>query len=102
MQLTLPRRINEFVPRERTLAADTAIHFARALNTSEQFWMGLQAGYDLEKAKRMASKELQKIENTAVRAALITNGVDTGLKLCVPRKYHMMLQHAEIGEKIKP
>lgn len=60
-----PRRINEIVHGKRAVTADTAIRLARALGTSEQFWMGLQTDYDLEAAKKNAHKELKKIENVA-------------------------------------
>jgi plasmid maintenance system antidote protein VapI len=35
------------------------------LGTSEQFWMGLQADYDLEEAYLSAKKEIEKIEIVA-------------------------------------
>ena len=60
-----PRRINEIVHGKRAVTADTAIRLALALGTSEQFWMGLQADFDLEEAKRSAQKELDKIERVA-------------------------------------
>ena len=60
-----PRRINEIVHGKRAITADTALRLARALGTSEQFWMGLQADYDLEKARKTASESLDKIENIA-------------------------------------
>ena len=60
-----PRRINEIVHGKRTITADTAIRLALALGTSEQFWMGLQADFDLEEARLSANKELDKIENVA-------------------------------------
>ena len=60
-----PRRINEIVHGKRAITADTAIRLARALGTSEQFWMGLQADFDLEKARKSASDKLRKIENLA-------------------------------------
>ena len=60
-----PRRINEIVHGKRAITADTALRLARALSTSEQFWMGLQADYDLEKARRMARNDLKKVENIA-------------------------------------
>jgi len=60
-----PRRINEIVHGKRAVTADTAIRLARALGTSEQFWMGLQADYDLEKARKAAQSELKKVENIA-------------------------------------
>jgi addiction module HigA family antidote len=60
-----PRRINEIVHGKRAVTADTAIRLALALGTSEQFWMGLQADFDLEKARKSAEKELRKIEHVA-------------------------------------
>ncbi len=60
-----PRRVNEIVLRKRAVSADTAIRLARALGTSEQFWMGLQADYDLEAAYLSAKKEIEKIEIVA-------------------------------------
>ncbi len=56
-----PRRINEIVHGKRAITADTALRLARAFGTSEQFWMGLQADYDLEMAREAARDELQKI-----------------------------------------
>jgi len=60
-----PRRVNEIVHLKRAVSADTAIRLARALGTSEQFWMGLQADYDLEEAYLSAKKEFEKIEIVA-------------------------------------
>ena len=60
-----PRRINEIVHGNRAVSADTAIRLARALGTSEQFWMGLQADYDLEEARKAARSELKKVEHIA-------------------------------------
>ena len=60
-----PRRINEIVHGKRAITADTALRLARALGTSEQFWMGLQADYDLEEARKSCSDKLRKIENLA-------------------------------------
>lgn len=47
-----PRRINEIVLGKRGITADTAIRLAKHFGTSEQFWMGLQADYDLEVARK--------------------------------------------------
>lgn len=43
-----PRRINEIVHGLRAITADTALRLARFFGTSEQFWLNLQARYDLE------------------------------------------------------
>ncbi len=60
-----PRRINEIVHGKRSVTADTALRLSRALGTTEQFWMGLQADYDLEEARKSSGNELGKIENVA-------------------------------------
>ena len=46
-----PRRINEIVHGKRAVTADTALRLARYFGTSEEFWMGLQADYELEEAR---------------------------------------------------
>jgi addiction module HigA family antidote len=49
-----PRRVNEIVLGKRSVSADTALRLARFFGTSERFWLGLQADYDLEEARRAA------------------------------------------------
>ena len=52
-----PRRVNEIVLGKRAITAETAIMLSRALGSSERFWLGLQADYDLEAARaRMAAR----------------------------------------------
>ena len=46
-----PRRINEIVHGKRAVTADTALRLARFFGTKEEFWMGLQADYELEEAR---------------------------------------------------
>jgi len=60
-----PRRINEIVLGKRGITADTAVRLAAALGTSERFWLGLQADYDLEEAHRALGKIMGKIERLA-------------------------------------
>ncbi|SHL63554.1 HigA family addiction module antitoxin [Rhodanobacter sp. OK091] len=60
-----PRRINEIVLGKRGVTADTAVRLAAALGTSERFWLGLQADYDLEEAHRVLGKAVGKIERLA-------------------------------------
>ena len=43
-------RLNEIVLAERRITADTALRLARLLKTSPQFWMRLQADWDLHLA----------------------------------------------------
>lgn len=60
-----PRRINEIVLGKRGITADTAVRLAAALGTSERFWLGLQADYDLEEAHRALGKDIKRIERLA-------------------------------------
>jgi addiction module HigA family antidote len=55
-----PRRINEIVHGNRAVTADTALRLARYFGTSEGFWMGLQAEYDLEEARKRLGDSLRR------------------------------------------
>jgi len=55
-----PRRINEIVHGKRAVTADTALRLARYFGTSEVFWMGLQADYDLEEARNKLGERLEQ------------------------------------------
>ncbi len=43
-----PRRINEIVLGKRSVTADTAMRLSRFFGTTAQFWLGLQAEYELD------------------------------------------------------
>ena len=60
-----PRRINEIVLGKRSISADTALRLARVFGTSEAFWMGLQADYDLEQVREQIAPMLREIEKLA-------------------------------------
>jgi len=45
-------RVNEIIRGKRTLTADTALRLHRYFGVSAEFWMNLQAHYDLRTAKR--------------------------------------------------
>jgi antitoxin HigA-1 len=49
----------------RGISADTALRLSIYFGTSAKFWLGLQDDYDLEEAKRIKQKELEKIKNYA-------------------------------------
>lgn len=55
-----PRRINEIVHGERALTADTALRLAKYFGNSPQFWMNLQAHYDLEIQRDRIAKKLER------------------------------------------
>ena len=45
-------RLNEIVLGKRGISADTALRLGRLLKTSPQFWMRLQADWDLHEAMK--------------------------------------------------
>ena len=60
-----PRRINEIVLGKRAITADTALRLAKTFGTSEGFWLGLQADYDVQEARKLIAKELAHVERIA-------------------------------------
>jgi len=55
-----PRRINEIVLGKRSVTPDTALRLARYFGTSERFWLGLQADFDLEKARLNLANRIER------------------------------------------
>ena len=57
-----PRRINEIVHGKRAISADTALRLARFFGTTPDFWINLQAQYDVRQAEKSLKKIMDKIE----------------------------------------
>ncbi|MEW6294350.1 MAG: HigA family addiction module antitoxin [Pseudomonadota bacterium] len=55
-------RINDIARERRGITADTALRLARYFGTSAEFWMGLQADYDLRIAATAANDALARIQ----------------------------------------
>ncbi|MGA3310471.1 MAG: HigA family addiction module antitoxin [Xanthobacteraceae bacterium] len=73
--LGVPRTCVERLATEETaLTADTALRLARYLGTTAEFWMSLQAGYELECAKRALASKLGKITPRSSRASRLGHG----------------------------
>jgi len=47
-----PRAINEIVHGKRSITANSALRLAKFFGTSPEFWLNLQAAFDLEKARK--------------------------------------------------
>jgi antitoxin HigA-1 len=66
----VPRTRIERLAREETpVTADTALRLARYFGTTAEFWMGMQAQYDLERAEDVASGSLKRIQPRKSEAA---------------------------------
>jgi addiction module HigA family antidote len=55
-----PRKVNEIVLGKRRVTAETALRLARYFGTSPQFWLGLQADYDLDVASDDLGERLDR------------------------------------------
>lgn len=53
-------RINDIVHARRGISADTALRLGRFFSTSAEFWLNLQARYDLKLARRAMGDALEK------------------------------------------
>ena len=61
MALRVPAtRIGAIVKGGRSVTADTALRLARFFGTSPEFWMNLQATYDLTKAKLESGEVIER------------------------------------------
>jgi addiction module HigA family antidote len=59
IELPVPvTRINDIARGRRAVTADTALRLARFFGTTPQFWMNLQANYDLEVAQDQHGAEI--------------------------------------------
>lgn len=63
-----PRRINEIVHCIRAVSADTALRLGRYFGTSAQFWINLQAHYDLAVEEDRLGKRLENEVHAFVAA----------------------------------
>lgn len=52
-------RISAIVNGKRAITPDTALRLARYFSTSPEFWIGMQATYDLEMARDRVGAEIE-------------------------------------------
>lgn len=55
-------RIAEIVKGQRAVTSDTALRLGRLFGMTPDFWMNLQAAYDLEEARNSIAGDLDRIE----------------------------------------
>src|SRR6266545_7320772 len=53
-------RMSEIVNGRRGVTADTALRLARYFGTTPEFWMSLQAAYDLDLVQRVSSNRIAR------------------------------------------
>lgn len=53
-------RISQIINGERGITADTALRLARWMGTTPEYWLNLQANYELRKAREDAGEKIQE------------------------------------------
>jgi antitoxin HigA-1 len=56
-----PMRVSHVVKGTRPVSAELALLFGKALGQSAQYWLNLQADYDLKEAERIMGKRLKAV-----------------------------------------
>jgi antitoxin HigA-1 len=70
MALRVPApRINDIVRERRAITADTALRLARYFGTSAEFWLGLQADFDLKTTIAESGEKIEREIAPMPRAA---------------------------------
>ncbi|MCW5588053.1 MAG: HigA family addiction module antidote protein [Legionellales bacterium] len=60
-ELAIPQtRVSKLVKGERNITPDTALRLGRFFNMSAEFWINLQAHYDLQIARTLIGKTITK------------------------------------------
>jgi addiction module HigA family antidote len=62
-------RVNDVVLERRGISADTAVRLSRFFGTTEQFWMNLQAAYEVSRVKAAHAAEIERIQPRGASAS---------------------------------
>ncbi|SDT17824.1 HigA family addiction module antitoxin [Bradyrhizobium canariense] len=66
----IPRtRIERIASEQTSISADTALRLAKALGTTPEFWLNLQARYAVEVTKPKIKRDLETIEMASAAKA---------------------------------
>src|SRR5580698_6801439 len=57
-----PMRVSHVIKGTRPVTAELALLFGRAFGQSPQYWLNLQSGYDLRKARSKLGVRLKQVE----------------------------------------
>ena len=60
-----PNRIGQIIAGKRSITGDTALRLGRWFGTDPQFWLNLQAHYDLVMADQKAGEAIRQLPTAA-------------------------------------
>ena len=55
-------RVSEILKGKRRITIDTALRLSRYFGNSVEFWVGIQADYEIRKAKKVLENQLSQIK----------------------------------------
>ncbi len=64
-----PNRISEIIRGRRAITGDTALRLGHWFGTTPQFWVNLQASYDLRLAADQAGEAIERLPRRETRTA---------------------------------
>jgi addiction module HigA family antidote len=74
-QLRVPaNRITQIIQGKRSITGDTALRLGHWFGTTAQFWLNLQAAYDIRVAASTAGAEIARLPKRQIRATGATRG----------------------------
>ena len=80
-QIDVPaNRMSQIINGKRSITGDTALRLGHWFNTEPQFWMNLQAQFDLVSADRNAGDEIKALPTAASIAQNKKQGVGQGIQ----------------------
>jgi len=62
-------RVSEILKGKRRITVDTALRLSKYFGNSVEFWVGIQADYEIRKAKKVLEKQLAQINQREVVVA---------------------------------
>jgi addiction module HigA family antidote len=64
-----PNRMTQIIQGKRSITGDTALRLAHWFGTDPQFWLNLQAAYEIDVAVEQVGDEIKKLPTKAAVAA---------------------------------
>ncbi len=65
-----PNRVSQIINGKRVITGDTALRLAHWFKTSPEFWLGLQASYDIRIAEEAAANAIRRLPTKPDNAQL--------------------------------
>jgi addiction module HigA family antidote len=80
-QIDVPaNRMSQIINGKRSITGDTALRLGHWFNTEPQFWMNLQAQFDLVSANRNAGDEIKSLPTAAAITQNEKQGAERGVQ----------------------